>query len=357
MRVLTVAAALLAVALPATGVAAALLAVALPATGAPGPPAHVKNTNGWIESLAMDGPRVAYAVQGRSTCTKVFVWNIQTRGGVQVSGRGTCGADSTSTGGGVTEIAVADTRLAWIVNKGGNTESSDTLYSALLPAPRERRVADALRTGNADGTLTGSWLAGLVGGGDRIVLNQFTTDSSGTVATAALQRLGTGLTTIAAGKATIRALSLDQRRIAVLRPDQKVALYDTETGRLLLTAAPSSAREVALRKDYIVVLTRTKTLEIFNARTGAAVRVLPVAAGATKLDVYAGIAAYAVGRVVHVLRLADGRDTVLAIAPRAIAGLVIEAPGIACAYNTVRGIRDVGNLAFVPMRRATSLLS
>jgi hypothetical protein len=151
-------------------------------------------------------------------------------------------------------------------------------------------------------------------------------------------------------------VSLDQHRIAVLRSDQKVALYDSDSGHLLLTIAPSSAREVVLRQDYIVVLTLKRTLEIFNARTGAPVRTLPVAPGATKLYVHSGIAAYAVGRNVHVLRLADGRDAVLATAPRAIQGVEIEAPGIAYSYNTVKGIKDVGNLAFVPMRKATSAL-
>jgi hypothetical protein len=177
------------------------------------------------------------------------------------------------------------------------------------------------------------------------------------VETAALQRLGSRLATIAAGRTTLHSVSLDQRRVAVLRSDQTVVLYDTDTGRLLLTVKPSSAREVALRKDYVVVLTRTRTLEIFNARTGAAVRTLPVAAGASKLDVYGGVAAYSVGRTVHVLRLVDGKDAVLATAPRAIASLEIEAPGIVYAYNTVRGIKDVGNLAFVPMGTATSLFN
>ena len=59
----------------------------------------------------------------------------------------------------------------------------------------------------------------------------------------------------------------------------------------------------------------------------------------------------------HVLSLPDGRDAVLATAPRAIQGLQIEAPGIVYAYNTVKGIRDLGNLAFVPMGKATSLLT
>jgi len=337
---------------------AAVIPAATAAASAGAPPAHVKNTNGWIESIAMDGPRLAYAVSGGGGgCTKVFVWNVVTQSAALVSGKATCGADSTSTGGGVTQIAVAGTRVAWTVNEGGNTESFDDLYAATLPFPRERMVATAMRVGNVDGTLKGSWLGGLVGGGDRILLNQFTTDATGTVATAALQRLDVGLKTITAGKTTLRASSLDQHRVAVLRSDQKVALYDTETGHLLLTVAPSSAREVALFRDYVVVLTRTRTVEIYNSRTGAPIRTLPVAAGASKLDVRAGLAVYAVGRTVHVLRLSDGKDAVLVTAPRAITGLEIEAPGIAYSYNTVKGIKDVGNVAFVPTAKATSALS
>ena len=116
-----------------------------------------------------------------------------------------------------------------------------------------------------------------------MAVDQFTTHATGTIATAALRRLDPEPTTIAAGTGTLSPASLDLHRIAVLRFDGKIALYDTETGRLLVTVTPSSAREVALRKDYIVVLTRTRTIEIFNARTGAPVRALRVAAGAAVL--------------------------------------------------------------------------
>ena len=332
------------------------LLLALPAEGAPGPAAKVKNTNGWIESLAMDGPRAAYAVQGVATCTKLFVWNVRTRGAALVSGKATCAADSTSTGGGVTQIAVAGTRVAWLVNEGGNTESDDYLYTATLPKPKEKLLASAVRTGDIDGILAGGWIGGLVGSGDRIVVNRWTTDEQGAVTNGSLQRVGGALTSIASGTATLHAESLDLRRVAVLRSDGKVALHDVDTGDALLTVMPSPVREFALRKDYLVVLTKTKTLEIFNARSGAAVRTWPVAAGATRIDVHSGIVVYAVGPRVHVLRLADGKDAVLATAPRAIEGLEIEAPGIVYAYNTVKGIKDVGNLAFVPLAQATSLL-
>jgi hypothetical protein len=335
----------------------ASLVFALPAEGA-SQSLRIKNTRGWIESLAMDGPRLAYAVEGRggAGCTRVFVWNVLSQGGTLVSGPKTCDADSTSTGAGVREIAVAGLRVAWIVNKGGNSESDDYLYTATAGGARERLVSTAVRSGDVDGILAGGWMSHLVGGGDRIAVNRFTTDTTGTITQASLQRLDGGLTTVALGTPSLYASSLDLHRVAVLRTDHRVAIYDTESRRPILTVAPSSAKEVALRKDYLVVLTRTKTVEVYNSHTGALLKTWPVAAGASRLDLHSGLAVYSVGRKVFELRLTDGRSASLATAPRAIEGLAVEAPGVVYAYNTFKGLRDVGNLAFVPLRQATSLL-
>jgi hypothetical protein len=328
--------------------------VAMPAQGRTARP-WVKNTNGWIETIDMDGPRIAYDVRS-TACNKVFVWNVQTGGGARVSGARTCAADSTSTGAGVRELAAAGLRIAWIVNLGGNTESADYLYTAALPRPKETMLASAVRTGDVDGTLRGGWLAGLVGDTDLIAVDSWKTDATGKVIDPGLYRVdANGLTTIASGIGTLQVSAADSGRVAVARRDGTVGLYSS-TGRLLQTIAPSSLKGVALRKDYVVVLTRTQTVEIYNANTGAFVKRLPVAPGAARLDVHSGLAVYAVGRAVHVLRLSDRHDAVLATAPRAITGLEIESPGVAYAYNTVRGIKEVGNLAFVPLAKATSLL-
>jgi hypothetical protein len=162
--------------------------------------------------------------------------------------------------------------------------------------------------------------------------------------------------TVALRPASLYTASVDLGRVALLRTDQKVAVYDVHSRRLVLTIAPSSAKEVALRKDYAVVLTRTKTLEVYNSHTGALLRTWPVAAGASRLDVHSGIAAYAVGRTVFAIRLTDGRDAPIATAPRAIEGLEIEAPGIVYAYNTFRALNEVGNLGYVPLTQANALL-
>jgi hypothetical protein len=337
-----------------TALLIATLVVALPAQGAD-PVPRVKNTKGEIESLAMDGPRVAYSVKS-DTCTKVIVLNVLTRGAAVASGPKTCDADNSSTGAGVREIAIAGLRLAWIVNQGGNSESNDYLYTAALGREKERLVASAMRTGDVDGTLAGGWMNHLVGSVAWIALNRFTTDANGAITQASLLQLGTGLRTLVLGTRSLYAGSADAERVAVARLDNKVAIYDTNRRKLLVTIAPTTVKEIALRKDYLVVLTRTKTLEVYNSHTGVLLKRWPVASGASRLDVHSGIAVYAVGRTVFEVRLMDGRDAPLATAPRAIEGLEIEAPGVVYAYNTFKSLQDVGNLAFVPLRQATSLL-
>jgi hypothetical protein len=330
------------------------LLLAVPAEGA-GHAIRVKNTRGWIESIGMDGARLAYDVKS-STCNKLFVWNVRTGGAARVSGKQTCGADSTSTGGGVTEIAVAGTRIAWIVNLGGNTESNDYLYTATLPRPKERQLASANRTGEVGSTLMGGWIDGLVGDGDLLAVDSWTTGAAGEITGATLRRIGAaGLTTIAAGLPVVKPVSADAGRIAVTRTDGTVALY-SGSGAVLRIIVPTSVKDLALQGGDLAVLTRSNTIEVYSASTGYRRATWPVRPGATRLDLSSGIAVYAVYRTVHLLRLADGKDVALPAAPRAIAGLEIESPGIVYAYNTVKGIREIGNLAFLPMAKATSLL-
>lgn len=247
--------------------------VVLPAAAAT-PPTTLKQTNGWIEALAMDGPRVAYAVSSDpSLCHKLFVWNVRTGGGMLVSGlrTGTCGSDEPH-GQAIREVAIAGSRLAWIRTIAGNTEADDYLYTAPVSRPKEKRLATAVRTGDSSGTLVGSWIGGLVGSGTTLEVNTWTTDATGAVTRGALRSVSSErLTTVATGAATISARSADLGRITVLRSDGSVGLY-SEAGRLLRTFSPGRVKEIALRKDYLVVLTEAKALAIYNVNTGGLVR-------------------------------------------------------------------------------------
>ena len=140
----------------------------------------------------MDGPRVAYAVEGARMHESRRLERADRLRGRSVSGPATCGADSTSTGGGVTRDRRR--RYAHRLDRQPGREHREhrLLYTATLPRPREHLVASTVRTGDVDGTLTGGWIGGLVGTGDRIALNRWTTNASGEVATGMLQRLDAG---------------------------------------------------------------------------------------------------------------------------------------------------------------------
>lgn len=345
----------------ATGIVltlALLLILALDGSAAAGRQPLQRTTTGEIEALAMDGSRIAYDVGSYGTkCNAVYVWNVATGVTKRVSGSKTCRADATSTGAGVQELAIAGDRVGWIVNQGGNTESDDYLYTASLPRPKEHRLATAVRTGDTGGILTGSWIGGLVGAGSLLAVDRWSTGPDGHVVSARLQAIAArlGLRTLATGTATMEAESTDGKVIAVLRLDHTVGLYSTR-GTLLRTVRPATPTEVAVRGDYLAVLTTADTLEVYNSHSGRRLHTWRVAHGARSLDVSSGLAAYAApragggyARVVHLLRLSSGRDRSVATTPAQLARAQLEPTGLVYAVERV-GPSGPGKIVFVPMR-------
>ena len=347
----------------------ALLFVALEASaGAKSKPrarSLQKQTPGLVESLAMDGSRVAYDVAGsygsRMRCNEVYVWNVARNVTRRVSGRQTCLADNSSTGAGVRELALAGGRVAWIVNQGGNSESGDHLYVSSLAGPHERVLASAFRTGSVDGILTGNWLGGLVGSGSFLGVDHWATDTNGAVNSARLQRIGARLGDLAQGADAMLSQSTDGRLIAVLRSDGSVGVYSIR-GALLGSVSPHLATDVAIRGDYLAVLTDDDTLVVYNSHSGRRLRTWRVAHKASSLDLSNGIATYAAplpgggySRVVHVRWLKTGRDRVLMTTPPQLIGVQLEPAGLAYAFNRIAPGRP-GAVVFVPMSRVVRTL-
>jgi hypothetical protein len=347
---------------------AALLLVAADGAGAAKPRPPRTPTAGEIESLAMDGSRIAYDVAGAygaaQRCNEVYVWNPVRGTKTRVSGRGTCFADTTSTGAGVRELALAGGRVAWIVNQGGNSESNDHLYVSSVAQRHERVLATAFRSGSVDGILTGNWLGGLVGAGSFLGVDHWATDSAGAVSSAKLQRIGARLGDLARGNDAMLARATDGRLVAVLRDNGSIGLYSTG-GTLLRTVTPkAAATEIAVRGDYLAVLTKAWALEVYNSHSGRLLKSWRVARGAQSLDVSSGLAAYAAPfprtpgaapRVVHVRRLKGGRDRVLATTPPELVGVRLEPAGLAYAFSRFAPDRP-GAVVFVPMRSVVRTL-
>ena len=115
--------------------------LAVPAAAAPGPAAHVKNTNG-LDRVDRDGrfpARLRRRGRRRGLHEGLRLERRDTERRARQRQRHVRQPIRPAPAAASREIAVAGTRLAWIVNEGGNTESSDVLYTASLPGPKERR--------------------------------------------------------------------------------------------------------------------------------------------------------------------------------------------------------------------------
>ena len=238
------------------------------ARGAPVHPTKAIRPHGVVTALALGGSRAAFG-----TAASIVVWNVRTGKTTKVS----LGTDAH-----LGELAIAGPRLAWHMNATSNLESDDYLFTASLSSPKARQVATAVRSGAQCGAggagptpaCAGVWLGGVVGVGNRILVNRWTTDTSGTITHGGLYALeGKRLEPVATGAGTIEAAAADPTSIAVLqwrwfRPESTVHVYSS-TGRQLSTVAPTGQLEVAISGRNLAVLERSGKLALYNARTGS----------------------------------------------------------------------------------------
>jgi len=320
-----------------------------------------------ISALAMDGSRIAYDVSARyatnpKATNKVLVWNLGTGKTVKVSGKKTAAADSTSTGAGVFQLAIAGSRVAWLVNEGGNLEGDDYLFTSSLPSPKEHQVATAMRSGTfcpgrSSGSCAGPWLGGLVGSGNLIAMNRWTTDATGVVSAGQLDVLdGTKLKQVATGTNTVQAAVADEGRVAMLRTDGTVALYSATADKPLLTVdTPANTEVVALRGKNLLVGTKTQQLQLYNAHTGSLRKTFSARSNRPprNLDVQGNVAIYTTGNagVLHAVNLSTGKDRVIAERHGGIEFAHIDSAGLAYAGNGFGTNYGKGTLVFLPLAK------
>src|SRR4051812_12832118 len=315
-----------------------------------------------VAALAIDGSRIAYDASAKlvtkpHATNKVLVWNVRTGKTVKVSGPKTAVSDDV-VGAGVFQLAIAGSRVAWLVNEGGNLQNEDYLFTSSLTSPKERKVASALRTGEscAPGRVAtncaGPWLGGLVGSGNVIALNRWTTDTEGDVASGGLYALkGTKTTSIASGADTVWTVSADGGREAVLRSDGSVAVY-SESGSVQANVNPPSALAVALSGKNLIVLSQGRKLELYDAGTGSLQKTISLhGKGPQNLDAQGNIATYTAGSSVRAVNLSSGKDTTVGTLGSRIAFARIGSAGLAYAANGVRASFGKGTLVFVPLAR------
>jgi hypothetical protein len=349
-----------------------LLGLALVASAAGTTTTHnkqVKHLAQPVGALAVDGTKVAYDLNSRAQAkatNKVRVWNVRTGQTITVSGKKTAVADDTGTGQGLFELAIAGSRVAWLVNEGGNLESADYLFSSSVTHPKERQVASALRNGDGGCSgrdpigCTGAWLGGLVGSGNTIALNRWTTDATGHIGSAGLYTLsGTQTKSIATGTDTVQAVSSDAGRVAVLHSDGSVAVY-SKSGGVLMTLPPASAKEAALAGKNLVVVSETRQLQVYDASSGSLKKTLPThGRGLHNLDVQGNIAIYTTGPSVRAVNLSSGKTRAVGTLGKhsEILFARIDSAGLAYAANGVRASFGKSTLVFVPLARVKAAVS
>ena len=329
---------------------------------------RVRHLRVGVAALAIDGDRVAYDasswLSAKPAPNKIIVWNVRTGQTIKVSGQKTAAADSSSTGAGVFQLALAGSRVAWLMNEGGNLEGDDYLFTSSLTKPKERQVASEIRQGTfcpgrSAGSCAGKWLGGLVGSGNLIAANRWTTNALGDVTAGELDLLSdTKLKRIATGANTVQAAVADGKRVAVLHADGSVALYSTG-GKLLLTVhTPPNTVAVALQGKSLVVATKTRQLELYNAQTGSLRKTF--SAGGSKqprnLDVQGNIAIYTTGTsgVLHAVNLSSGKDRTIAEPHGGVYLAEMDSAGLVYTDNGFERNFGKATLVFLPLARLTA---
>jgi hypothetical protein len=358
---------------------AALLVVSAQAEAARPQPNKVKQTPEPVWTLAMDGPRVAYASGGR-----IYVWNVATGATSVVKGTYSNAKHTDN----AAEIAIAGKRVAWIKRQElGNTEQPQRLYTASVggSAHRLRRVLGYRDLVCGPG---GSQIAGLVGSGSLLAVSTWQWSTGGSVPVPTHQRLNlitrTGLRTIAANPGAIVSASADSGHIAVValptptwNPEaycdwtspSSVGVYSA-AGALLRQVATGPVAEVALSRNLLVVLSATSspTFAVYDWKTGTLLHSWPVPRWSPLEFAVAGqLAVYPVntGRQsanLHLLNLATGKDVVVATTRNILyRDLALDQRGLVYLVNhgdpSPLGGPSSGKLVFVPTAKLLATLN
>jgi hypothetical protein len=225
--------------------------------------------------------------------------------------------------------------------------------------------------------MRGEWIGGLVGSGKLLAVSTWTASPSAggaeTISNASLSQIGLAsgqLQPIAVGESAIASRSADAGQVAVLRPVGTVGIYSA-AGALLREITPSSATEIAMGGGRLVVLTKTKTLEVYNSRTGVFEHRWSIKTRRNNLQVghlqaYGRIALFSVNprmasRNLRILDLKTGKSLFLPRRPRSAWNDASVGPlGVVYAINDYRaygGHHPSGTLVFLSTARVLSDIS
>lgn len=342
-----------------------LLVLGVSASASSTPTRRLKQASGPITALAIDGSRVVYSTDPGD----VYVWDVPS--GRTWHPRLSSGSDFPP----VTQVAIAGRRVAWIRSDvaGNSMETNENLVTTTLGSYGARTLAHAYRDFDLGvGQWHGDWISGLVGSGKTLVVSRWTTtpDAGGpteAMSNARLSLIGVSagrLRTLASGNDVIVSGGVDAHGVAVARPSGTVAFYSF-AGTLLWQTTSSPATAIAMGGGRVAVLTKTKTLEVYDSRTGAFEHRWPIKTRSAYLQVghlqaYGRIAVFSVdpryaSRNLRILDLETGKSLILPSRPRSAWNDASVGPlGVVYAVNDYRaygGRHPTGTLVFLSAAR------
>jgi hypothetical protein len=325
--------------------------------------ARLLRVPGEVTTLAADGHVVTVTACGARENDSYwhYAWNPVHRS-VRLLERKWCGSGH----GGILSQGIAGGRLAWVRYDAGNYTTAYLVTATVhRPRPAMRLTGDKVR--NSD-SLEGDSVGNVHGDGSLLVFNTWSVCeaySEGGGGGSCPEGTPPGYHVY---NENIWRVVGRKKRLVLASPDEATVL-SVAAGRILVRLADGSlellrkdgslarafqfgekeVRGAALDVSELVVLDRSRRLtwRVYDPVSGELKREFGAEPGATQLDVEHGLLAYIVGRVVHVLRLSDGRQARFTTPVGTEYPLAeIEAPGLFYSYQ----VRHEGRVRFVPLK-------
>jgi hypothetical protein len=341
------------------GPALAIMLLASVAAAASGTPAQqVRKTSGPVLSLAADGDRAAFIVEGRvKECWSVMVWQPTRRQIHRLQSAAACESNDRPNRRGLPNVALAGTRAAWLWISGGNNLET-IISSATLARPKPVWLA----YGAAGDGVAGTFVRRPVGDGSLLA---FTTETRchpdygdgcppgrqpGDITEATVWRVGGGGDcpsgplgsrvgcSVANADSELTVLAVDAGRI-VVRTESGIKLL-TAGGRVLQNLPVRAAYAAALSANRLALRTRN-AVEVYDTGSRALTASFAAPNGVRLQDLDRDILVTAFGSTFTLRRLSNGRTSTIRVNRTTLAAL--EPAGL---FFTA-GARRV---AFMPMR-------
>jgi hypothetical protein len=324
-----------------------------------------------VTGLAADGSvaAVATACSSGYGVYSLYSWNPGRRSVVSIARPRQRRCYESSTGEGIWEAGIGGPRLAWVHFSGGNYQQA-----SLATASSRKPWSVRFLTGQLDrntGSMVGAWVGNVHGDGRLLVFNTWSVceslidPSSCPKGIPPGQRVydekiwrivGRRKTLILASRGQAGVVAVAAGRILVRRADGSLQLRKAD-GRLLHTFPfePKEVRGAVLDASELVVLDRSNglTWRVYDPASGHEKSALPAVPhvvgqhGQVAADVEHGLLVYTIGRVVHVLRLSDGREKVFVAPALFPVQAQIEPSGLFYAYP----MHNEGRVRFVPFHQ------